>query len=169
MVRKKLTILFIVLGLAALPTILFWQVTFGGKTLLPVDNLFAFKPWRSFAGELNVSVPHNQLLSDLILENYAWKRFIVESIKARHIPLWNPYLFAGVPFLAAGQHSALYPFSMLFYVMPIARAYGYFIVLQLFLAGLFMYIYVRVIGVSRFGAIVAAITYMLSAFMIVSV
>ncbi|MEA3460040.1 MAG: hypothetical protein U9R11_05160, partial [Chloroflexota bacterium] len=42
-------------------------------------------------------------------------------------------------------------------------------VLQLFLAGLFMYIYVRVIGVSRFGAIVAAITYMLSAFMIVSV
>jgi len=169
LVKGRSLTLFIILILAVLPVLLFWQVVFAGKTLLPVDNLFVFEPWRSFAGELGVSIPHNQLLSDLILENYAWKHFIVESIKAGRLPLWNPYLFAGVPFLAAGQHSALYPFSLLFYIMPLAKAYGYFTVLQLFLAGLFMYIYARVIGVSRLGATVAAITYMLSAFMVVSV
>jgi len=169
MYRNKLLTLMVIVGLFGLMVVFFWPVVFGGKTLLPADNLFTFEPWRSFADEFGISVPHNELLSDLILENYAWKLFIVESIKARQIPLWNPHLFAGLPFLAAGQHSALYPFSVLFYILPIARAYGYFTVLQLFLAGLFAFIYARVIGLGRLGAAVTAITYMFSAFMIVSV
>jgi len=167
--RNKFPTLIVIVGLFSLTILFFWPVIFGGKTLLPADNLFSFEPWRSFAGEFGISVPHNELLSDLILENYVWKRFIVQSIKARQIPLWNPYIFAGLPFLAAGQHSALYPFSVLFYVLPIACAYGYFTVLQLFLAGLFAFIYARVIGLGRLGAAVTAITYMFSAFMIVSV
>jgi len=167
--KNKLLTLIIIVSLFGLAVLFFWPVIFGGKTLLPADNLFTFEPWRSFAHEFGVSVPHNELLSDLILENYVWKRFIVQSIKARQIPLWNPYIFAGVPFLAAGQHSALYPFSILFYILPIARAYGYFTILQLFLAGLFAFIYARVIGLGRLGATVTALTYMFSAFMIVSV
>ena len=147
----------------------FWRVILGGKVLLPFDNLFAFPPWQFSAQQLGVTVPHNTLLSDLILENYAWKRFIVDSLRAREMPLWNPFLFAGVPFLAAGQHSALYPLSLLFYILPIAKAYGYFTVLQLSLAGLFMYIYLRVIGAGRWGALVAGVSYMLSGFMIVSI
>jgi O-antigen/teichoic acid export membrane protein len=169
MYRNRLSTLIVVVGLFSLIVLFFWPVIFGGKTLLPADNLFTFEPWRSFADQFGISVPHNELLSDLILENYVWKRFIVQSIKARQIPLWNPYIFAGLPFLAAGQHSALYPFSVLFYVLPIARAYGYFTVLQFFLAGLFAFIYARVIGLGRWGATVTAITYMFSAFMVVSV
>ena len=171
--REKLLTLIVIIGLFSLATVFFWPVIFGGQILLPADNLFTFEPWRSFAddaiGDGGISVPHNELLSDLILENYVWKRFIVQSIKARQIPLWNPYIFAGLPFLAAGQHSALYPFSVLFYVLPLTRAYGYFTVLQLFLAGLFAFIYARVIGLGRLGAAVTAITYMFSAFMITSV
>ena len=95
------------LGFLLLPLIFFWPVIFGGKTLLPADNLFAYEPWRSFAASLGVGVPHNELVSDLILENYVWKQFILQSISQRQIPLWNPNLFAGVPFLAAGQQSGL--------------------------------------------------------------
>ncbi len=171
--RDKFPTLIIIVGLFSLATLFFWPVIFGGKTLLPADNLFTFEPWRSFAddaiGDGGISVPHNELLSDLILENYVWKLFTVQSIKARQIPLWNPHIFAGLPFLAAGQHSALYPFSVLFYVLPISSAYGYFTVLQLFLAGLFAFIYARVIGLGRLGAAVTAITYMFSAFMVTSV
>jgi hypothetical protein len=167
--RSRFSTLIVVVGLFSLTVLFFWLVIFGGRTLLPADNLFTFEPWRSFADQFSISVPHNELLSDLILENYVWKRFIVQSIEARQIPLWNPYIFAGLPFLAAGQHSALYPFSVLFYVLPIAHAYGYFTVLQLFLAGLFAFIYARVIGLGRLGAAVTAITYMFSAFMVVSV
>jgi len=167
--KERVYDLLIVLVLLVLPLLLFWPVTFGGKSLVPFDNLYAFQPWQTFASQVGVGVPHNELLSDLLLENYAWKTFIVQALQEGQIPLWNPYVFAGVPFLAAGQHSALYPFSLLFYVLPLPNAYGYFTVLHLFLAGLFMHIFVRIIGGGRLGSTVAALTYAFSGFMLVSV
>src|SRR5258707_15160261 len=98
-------------------------------------------------------------MDQLVLENYPWKKFIMESIHAGQLPLWNPYQFAGLPFLAAGQSSALYPFSIIFYVVPLARAYGLFIVSQFFLAGLFTYLFLRLLGLRRSGAVFGAVVY----------
>src|SRR5690606_196414 len=167
--RNRLPDILIVAGLLVLPLIFFAPVTLGGRTMLPVDNLFAFAPWAAHADEFGVTTPHNGLISDLILENYPWKRFITESLRAGQLPLWNPYLFAGVPFFAAGQHSAAYPFSLIFYVMPLAQAYGWFSVSQLFLAGALMYLFARGLGVSRAGAAVAGVVYQLCGFYLVSV
>ena len=166
MFKRDLLVAALLLALAAL---FFAPVILGGATLVPFDNLFRFPPWRAFAAEFGVTTPYNELASDLLLENYAWKKFIVESLRAREIPLWNPYLFAGVPFLAAGQHSALYPFSILFYLLPLPRAFGIFVALQLALAGLTMYAFARVLGLRRLAATLSALTYAFSAFFFVSV
>ncbi|MBI1882315.1 MAG: hypothetical protein HYR94_29435, partial [Chloroflexi bacterium] len=155
--------------LLILPLLLFWSVTIGPNTLLPVDNLFAYEPWASYRQSLGVGLPQNQLLSDLILENYVWKKFIRESIAARQLPLWNPYILSGQPFLANGQHSALYPFSLIFYILPLDKAYGWFTVSQLWLAGLGMYVFLRTLRVTRLGALSGGLAYSLSAFFIVSV
>src|SRR5512135_285796 len=169
MFRRRRADLLILVVLFILPLVLFWPVTLGGKTLLPVDNVYQWQPWKAAADQFNAQIPQNQLVSDLILENYAWKHFIVESISNRQLPLWNPNLFAGAPFLANGQHSAYYPFSVLFYLLPLTAAYGWFTVSQLFLAGAFMYLLCRVLGLGRLGSCFAAITYQLSGFYIVSV
>ena len=155
--------------LLALSIAFFWPVVAGGRTLLPADNLYQYLPWKAQADAAGVSTPHNALLSDLILENYPWKQFIVDSLQSRQLPQWNPYLFAGVPFLAAGQHSALYPLSILFYVLPLANAFGLFAALTLFLAALNMYIFVRVLGAGPVGGLIAGITYAFSSFFVVSV
>jgi hypothetical protein len=170
-VRTRITRQDILIALAffILPLLLFSPVTLGNRTLLPLDNLFVGEPWASFASELGVSRPHNALLSDLILENYVWKHFIVQSIQNRSIPLWDPYLFAGHPFLANGQHSAFYPLSLIFYVMPLTEAYGWFTVIQFWLSGLFTYFFLRVLGANRLGGLVGGITYQLSVFFVVSV
>ncbi len=168
--RKWLLDLGALAVLLVLPLILFWPVALGSRTLIPADNLYQWEPYKTFARQQAVPLPpHNELLSDLVLENLVWKQFIVESLQAGDIPLWNPHLFAGVPFLAAGQHSALYPLSALFYLLPLVRAYGLFTVLQLWLAGVFMYLFGRVLRLGRFPALVAGITYQLSAFFLVSV
>ncbi|MDX9828621.1 MAG: oligosaccharide flippase family protein [Anaerolineae bacterium] len=168
--RRLLVELGAIFALLLLPLILFWPVTAGSRTLVPADNLYQWQPYAAFASEQGVPQPaHNELLSDLVLENLAWKRFIVGSLRSGDVPLWNPHLFAGVPFLAAGQHSALYPFSALFYVLPVERAYGLFTVLQLWLAGINMYLLVRALRLGRFPALVAGITYQLAAFFLVSV
>jgi O-antigen/teichoic acid export membrane protein len=149
-----------------LPILFFFPVTLGGKTMLPADNLFAWQPWASYARELGITVPHNDLLSDLVLENYVWKRFILNSLRARQLPLWNPYILTGVPFLAAGQHSAMYPLSVVFYVLPLPLAYGWFAALHLALAGIFTYVLCRTLRVGRVGSLVAGATFMFSGFMV---
>jgi O-antigen/teichoic acid export membrane protein len=145
--------------------------TLGGRTLLPVDNLFAFQPWQSFAAPAEVVLPHNALISDLILENLPWKALIRDAL---HIGqpseiLWNPRTFAGVPFLAAGQHSALYPLSAVFYILPLWQAYGVFTWLQLALAALCMYVLARILRLRPAAAAFSAVGYAFSLFFIVSV
>ena len=152
-----------------LPFLWFAPVIIGGKTLLPADILYTFQPWKAFAAQLGVGVPHNGLLADLILENYVWKLFLRRSFAAGQLPLWNPYLFSGVPFLAAGQHSGLYPLSLLYDILPLAEAYGVFTWLQLAIAGFNSYILARVLRRSHGAAIFAGIAYAFSGFFIVSV
>ncbi|NJL95981.1 MAG: YfhO family protein, partial [Anaerolineae bacterium] len=153
--------------LALLPLVFFFPVTLGGRTLLPIDNLYQLEPWASHRVEQGVpEVPHNALLSDLILQNYAWKTFLRESLAAGELPLWQPNQFAGTPFLANGQHSALYPFSLLMLVLPLPVAYGWFTVSQLALAGALMFLLVRGLGLSRAAGVVSGVSYQLSGFFI---
>jgi len=158
----------IVAGFFILPFLLFATVTLGSKTMLPADNLVQWFPWATAGDELNVDFPHNGLLSDMILENYAWKRFIASNLRQGDIPLWNPYNFAGTPFLANGQHSAYYPFSVIFLILPIAKAYGWYTVIQLWLAGVFAYLLGRVLGMRRPSATIAGLVFQGSGFLIVS-
>ncbi|MHB1355706.1 MAG: oligosaccharide flippase family protein [Anaerolineae bacterium] len=151
----------------ALSFVFFWPQTVGGKTMLPADNVFAFPPWSDFAVQAGVNVPHNDLLSDLILQNYVWKQFTLDSVRAGQVPLWNPYIVGGMPFLADGQHSMMYPFSIPFYILPLANAYGWYALLHTFFAGLFMYILARTLKAGRLGSIVAGTTFMFSGFMFI--
>ena len=158
----------ILAGFLILPFLLYASVTIGGKTMLPVDNLFQWAPWQDYAAEYGAAVPHNSLLTDLIVENYAWKRFAVNSFRAGEIPLWNPYLFAGAPFLANGQHGMLYPFSWIFFLLPAAKAYGWYTIGQLWLAGAAMYIFGRVLHMRRGSAALAGLIYQGSGFLLAS-
>ncbi len=152
-----------------LPLILFWQQTAGGKTLLPTENLYHWEPFATYGEVVKApEIPHNGLLSDLILQNYQWKTFIREQLAQGEIPLWNPHTFSGTPFLAAGQQSTLYPLSILYYVLPLPVAYGWFTVVNLWLAGVFAYTFARGLGISRFGAAIGGVTYQLCGMFIAS-
>mgnify|MGYP001411188819 CR=1 FL=1 len=160
-----------VIGLLfALPLIMFWAQTVGGRTLLPAENLYQYEPYAAYREQLGVpAVPHNHLLSDLVLQNMQWKAFIRESFALGEVPLWNPHQFSGIAFLAAGQQSTLYPFSVLYYMLPLSAAYGWFTVIQLWLAGVLMYGFARFgLGISRTGGAAAGVIYQLSAFFVIS-
>lgn len=136
------------------------------RTLLPFDNLYTFEPWRSMQPGL---VAQNGLLSDLVLENAVWKLHIRQALADGQFPLWNPQIFTGLPFLAAGQASTFYPLSLLFYILPLDIAYGWFTALQIGLAGMNMYLFGRIIGLHKAAAFFSGLVFMFSGFLIVSV
>ena len=158
----------IALGYLILPLLLYASVTLGPRTMIPADVLFQWAPWNAAAAEFNALPPHNALIADLAIQNTPWKQFTLDSWRGGEIPLWNPYLFAGAPFLANGQHSMLYPFSILFLVLPVAKAYGWFALSQVWLAGLSMYAFGRILGLRRGGAGLAGLVYQGAQFLIIS-
>ena len=161
----------VMLALLLLPLLWFAPQALGNRTLLPADNLFQYPPWQSYSQAKGVGTPYNALISDLVLENLQWKSFIVDALSAGKPGdiLWNPRSFAGVPFFAAGQQSTAYPLSLLFYIMPLSRAYGVFTWLQIGLAAVCMYLFMRVLRVRHIAAFLAGIAYAFSGFFIVSV
>ncbi len=156
--------------LLLLPLLMFFPQTVGGQTLIPTENLYQYPPFSAYREAVAAPQrPQNPLLDDLILQNYQWKSFLRQSIAAGEIPLWNPHQFAGQPFMAAGQQSTLYPLSILYYTLPMEAAYGWFTVLNLWLAGWLMYLFLRAgIGTAQIGGVIAGITYQLCGFFIAS-
>ncbi|MDE0337367.1 MAG: oligosaccharide flippase family protein [Caldilineaceae bacterium] len=164
--RKYRPDLLALVVLSLLPLFWFGPVLFTGKTLLPYDNLYQFEPWQSLRPEI---APHNELLSDLVLENAVWKLHVRRTLQQGELPLWNPQLFTGAPFFAAGQSSAAYPLSALFYILPIEAAFGWFTAIQLAIAGANAYLLGRVLRLRPAAALFSGIAFQFSGFFIVSV
>jgi hypothetical protein len=82
------------------------------------------------------------------------------------VPLWNPYQYAGQPFLAAAIYGVLYPPNAWYLVLPTAWAIEAVLVTHLIAAGVFTYAYARVLRLARPAAAIAALTYMLSGYVL---
>ncbi|MFI4877130.1 MAG: YfhO family protein [Blastopirellula sp. JB062] len=75
-------------------------------------------------------------------------------------PLWNQYDGVGMPLLAEPSATVFYPGKLLFALpLPFAATLRWYVILHFVLAYLTTYNAVRRVGVSRAGAILAAITY----------
>lgn len=137
-------------------TLLFFaDVLWLGRVLLPLDNLVLYEPWRS---ALPPTVPQNSLLSDALLQNLVWRELARRALQAGDWPLWNPWIVTGMPFLATGQPGLLYPPSLLFLVLPVLSAYGWYAALHVFLTALGYYCFLRAQGVGLAAALVGGLT-----------
>jgi hypothetical protein len=145
------------------PTLLVGPALLAKRALLPADLLVQFEPWRS-----RVAAPPDAhwdaLVWDGIAQYYPWRAFAAECLRAGRLPLWNPYQFCGTPFLANGQSAVLYPLNLLFWLLPTTAAFGWSAWLHLVLAGWFSYLFLRRIGVGRFGSVCAGLVWQANSF-----
>lgn len=89
--------------------------------------------------------------------------FFVDSVKSYgQIPLWNPLVFGGEPFLASSQSAIFYPLNLLYFLVSSDLVFGYMFMLDIFLLGTFTYFFAREIKLDKFSAIIASITMMFS-------
>ena len=100
---------------------------------------------------------------DSATQFYPWYDYLGERLLAGHIPGWNPYQFAGVPFAADPQSGWTYlPAMLVFTLFPISSAVPIFITMHLVLTGAGTYLLSRLLGIGIGGAIVAAAAYELA-------
>jgi membrane protein YfhO len=133
--------------------------------LVAGDFFKVWPPWSARWGD--GALPHNTDLSDNVLYYLPSRQYAAASIRAGRIPLWNPYILSGTPFLAGGESGVFSPLNILFYLVRAPVAFGYTAALQLFLAGLFFYLLMRELGVGLPGSLFGAVVFMLNGFFVV--
>jgi hypothetical protein len=127
------------LTLVALTLALFWKLAFTNLILVGVDVFNYFYPYRAYAAQ---------------------------AIRQGHLPLWNPYLFMGVPFLANSQAGLLYPLNLALNCLSSARQVSWSIILHVALAGICAYLYARSsLRLSRWPALLAGIVFACGGFL----
>jgi hypothetical protein len=127
-------------------------VLMGALTLLLFRNYLLSEPGEMLLGQ------------DTIAAGIMFRSFFVEHFRALgRLPLWNPYLFGGVPTIEGGSGDILYPAAILHFLLPMTSALAWKLILHVYLAGVFMYLAARAFGVSRWVALFAGSAYMLSA------
>jgi hypothetical protein len=96
---------------------------------------------------------------------YPYRFFAAEALKAGRVPLWNPHIYFGAPFLANLQSAVFYPPHVLFLLLPTASAMNWSVVLHLGLCAYFGYLAARiVVGVDALSAVVGGALFGLSGF-----
>jgi len=159
--------LLLVFPLAAV--LLLWDALFGGRVLLPAEYLKGMQPWSAgYSPEALRSLPQwNVLQWDGMSEFFPWRLHAARSMGQGQIPLWNPFILAGTPFLANSQSAPLYPIHVLYYLplaASIAARMAWVDVIHLSLAGWFTFLLARDLRAGLLPAVAAGLTFELSGF-----
>jgi hypothetical protein len=120
-----------------------------GRTVVPADIVNLFEPWYATVSSHDIRSP---LTSDAGLQFYPWFDFLGASVRAGHLPEWNPHLLGGVPFTPNGYVTSYYPPYLLAALLDPLDAYTVFVVLHLAIAAIGVYAFSRVLGARPLAA-----------------
>ncbi len=111
----------------------------------------------ALSGQFLVSVN-----SDQYKAGFAFRDFAVQSVRAgQGIPHWNPFMFGGLPYVAAMHGDIFYPTQLLRLLLgtDVGMTWGF--VIHTFLAGLFTFAFLRAYGLEFFPSLVGGMAYLL--------
>lgn len=109
-----------------------------------------------------ILINYDKILSsaDITMVYSPYKLFFANSLKTYlELPLWNPYMFSGSPFLANPTSGMLNPLNYLFLVFNPDFVFGYLFIIDTTLIGIFTYAYCRTIKISEHGSLLAAFSF----------
>lgn len=112
----------------------------------------------------------SEYFSDTISQFSPYRTFVYETWKKYgQLPLWNPRILMGHPFLGNPLPAMFYPQNLLNLIFIPDTLFGYLLLFDIFMAGLFTYLFMRILKTSRFAAFVAGCVFMFSGIFVVRV
>jgi hypothetical protein len=84
-----------------------------------------------------------------------------EYLKTGELPLWNPYQGLGEPFAAQGDGNPYFPVEIVRALLPYSLG-NYVTFLEYYISAVFLYLFLRGLGLPHFAALFGGTTYALS-------
>jgi len=151
------------LTVVALLALILYAPLLIGRIPFPAHVVTSAPPWRD-SPDAEAPTRHAEM-SDLATQVYPWRAFLHKQVREGRLPLWNPQVLLGVPFVADSQTAMFYPLNLLYYFLPTSLAWALSFPLRLFLAGLLAALLARALGAGPAGVTVSAIVFSLCGFL----
>ncbi len=95
------------------------------------------------------------------------KHFWINEVKSGRIPLWNPYILSGTPYLADINLGTFSPVNLVYLLInPVEKAGSLIFIVEFFLIGLITYFCARYYRISDIGAIISGLSFSCSGIML---
>jgi hypothetical protein len=134
----------------------------GGPNLLQVLLVFAaiLAAFEDF-----LSADRIPAYRDLLVFVVPFKHFLADHLRRLQIPLWNPCLYMGTPFLASLQSGVLYPPSLVL-ALPFPLGFNLFLLLHFVAAAAGFWFFSRWRGLSASAAALGSLTFALGGYLV---
>ncbi|MEE8574900.1 MAG: hypothetical protein V3T30_05760, partial [Thermodesulfobacteriota bacterium] len=143
--------------------IIYAPVFFTGKTLLP-GNYTPHGVMDSWPYDYDGRNAMHNLSIDLATPSYyefPINKLVGDEFKSGRMPLWNPYQAAGTPLAAQYSTRAFFPYQILENISPVWM-WDFFLLGRLLIAGIFTFLFLRLISLSFPSAFLGGALYMFS-------
>ncbi len=105
--------------------------------------------------------------SDQTIAGYMFQNFMREEILSGHgFPLWNPYIFGGLPYIDAFHGNLFYPTAFLRLIFSVHFALSLTFIIQIIVAGIGMFLFLKKLKVRNFISIIGGVSYMFTGYII---
>ncbi len=138
-----------------------------GKLPIPSDTIIGlYHPFRDlYAKEYPNGIPFkNFLITDPVRQQYPWRKLSIDIEKKLQLPIWNPYSMTGTPLLGNFQAAVFYPLNVFLFVLPYNLGWSSLVVLQVLLAGIFMYFYLEYLKLNKWASLLGSLCFAFSGF-----
>ena len=127
-----------------------------GKVLSNSDSFWYQAPWEDVRPD-GFDRPANPEIDDIPAQMHSFLQYTDERLP--DIPLWNPHIVSGRPFLANAQSAIFSPYSAPTYVIPFYDSLALVAALKLFIAAFGTYLLARRLRIGEPGALLAGVVY----------
>jgi Bacterial membrane protein YfhO len=134
---------------------LFFADVLGSDRVLVTSDFRWYAPWRS-----HPEIPADTGFRFDSAQSYFPRRLLSrDAMLAGRAPLWNPHAALGMPLLADYQTAPFYPVNLLLLPFDPLTAMSLFMLVHFALAGIFMYVFLRGLGIGTLAALFSGLAF----------
>ena len=135
----------------------------GARTLISVDTLTNFLPWRANGFD---GLGHEACSGDTVDSVMPGIAYFRSQLFSGHLPNWQNIVAGGSPLGSVPDLGLLNPLSLPYFIMPLSLAPAFVVLLSWVVAIGGTYLFLRRFDVSRFSATIAGFIFATSGFMV---
>jgi hypothetical protein len=146
-----------------LAAVLMYCPVFAFRVPFPADAALNFPVWDAQTRACCNALKHAEK-GDLVTQIYPWRSALGRSLRNGVVPLWNPQLLMGTPFLAEPVYAVFFPLNWVYAIFSPPFALAAVAIARMAILAVTMALFVKRLGASNAGALISGFTLSLCGF-----